>query len=104
MEHPTTLYPQEELARVTIDGTSRQSVAIGADSALKAGKPVRVRLFPTVPCCIKVGADPEATGNDTMLAAESFEVIDVPPGWKIAVIRRGDLDGTLGLTIMAKAG
>lgn len=77
-----------------------QVVAAGGTSAASNAVETQVvRLYATVDCHVVQGANPEATDQDTPLAAGAAEYVSHKPGWKFAVIKAtGESDGSLYIT------
>lgn len=71
-------HPAIENQRVSISGTSAQSAALNASTAL-------VRVQADAACCITVGADPTATASMMPLAAGAAEYISVPVGQSLKI-------------------
>lgn len=99
MEDFTSYTPGETLV-VAVGAASVPSAPIGQTNKGR----VTVRLFATVPTCIKVGTAPEATVNEFELAAFSPEYLDIVGGETIAAIRAASatVDGKLKITSMSK--
>jgi len=75
----TVLMPPEVEQTVAISGTSAQSSAFGARTAI-------IRVIADTVCSVSVGLNPTATTSMLRIAADSPEYFKVAPNQKIAVI------------------
>ena len=78
-------------APITTSASSQQSAAFGAQTYQ-----IRVCVIAN-PCWIKIGDNPTATANDTLLPVNSIEYFTVTPGQKLAVLQQTGA-GTLSIT------
>lgn len=83
MGYPTTLRWTGVSDYITVNGTSAQSAALGANTR-------EIRVVSTTNCHINIGADPTAAATDNngiYLPAGVVEYFHVTPGQKVAVIQ-----------------
>lgn len=82
---------------ITVNGTSAQSAAFGANT-------FEIRVVSTTNCHIKIGDDPTAAATDNnglYLPAGVVEYYHVTPGQKVAVIQ-DSAGGTLNVGEMTR--
>ena len=78
--------PPHQKLSLTISGVAAQSAALTTPGS--EARMMRVYLFADTDCHVLWGDNPTADTTDHPLAAETWQYVGIPSGYKISVIER----------------